>query len=73
MIDHRNKVCDYRKALLKGHHECQYLDVPITFTNFKSFPSFLKQSLSYFEIYNENIAQVIRNMGMVSNNLKPAP
>ena len=37
---------------------------------------FLKQSLSYFktanQIYDENVAQAIRNMEIVSNNLKSA-
>ena len=39
-------------------------------------PIFVKQSLSYFEIanqiYDEIVAQVIRNMEMVGNNLKLA-
>ena len=37
VIDHRNKVCDCQKASLNGQHDCQYLDVITTFTNFNYF------------------------------------
>ena len=60
VIDRRNRVCDHRKASLNGHDDRQYLDVTTTVTNFHSFATFLKQSLSYFkkanQIYDENVA-----------------
>ena len=30
LTDHCNSVCDRQKALLNGHHDCQYLDVTAT-------------------------------------------
>ena len=30
VIDRRNRVCDRRKALSNGHHDCQYLDETTT-------------------------------------------
>ena len=74
VIDCCNRVCNCQKASLNGHHDRQYLDVTTTFTNFNFLQLFLKQSLSYFEtvnhMYDENVAQTIRNMEMFSNNLK---
>ena len=71
-----NRVCDCQKVSLNSHHEDQYLDVTTTFTNFNSFTTFLTLCLSYFEIanqiYDENVAQAIRNMEMISNSLKSA-
>ena len=62
---------DCQKASLNGCHDRQYLDVT-SFTNYDFFYVFLKQYLSYFElanqIYDKNIAQVIRNMEINSNN-----
>ena len=76
VTDHCNRVCDCQKASLNGHHDCQYLDGTTTFTNFNSFTTFSKQALPYFkienQIYDRNIVQVIRNMVMVSDNLKYA-
>ena len=72
VIDRRNKTCDCQKVLLNGHHDCQYLDVT-TFTNFLFYTFFLKQYFPYFEIakqiYNKNIAYVIRNMEINSNTM----
>ena len=42
VTDHRNRVCDQRKALLNGHHDRQYLDITIAFNNFNSFTTFSK-------------------------------
>ena len=73
VTDHHNRACDHRKASLIGHCDCQYLDVTSTLTNLNYNLNFLKQSLQYFEItnqiYDKNIAQLIRNMEMNSNNL----
>ena len=71
VIDHHSRAWDHQKASLNGHHDCQYLDITRTFTNFNQL--FLKQSLSYFEranqIYNKSIVQAIRTNEMNSNNL----
>ena len=75
VIDHPNMVCDCCKALLNSHLDHQYVDV-ITTTKFLILLQLLlKQSLPYFKIANQiyegSIAQVIRNMNMISNNLMP--
>ena len=60
VIYHRNRAFDRWKASLNGHHD--WLPIPI-----------IKQYLPHFEIanqvYDKNIAQVIRYMEMNSNNL----
>ena len=70
VIGRRNSACNCRKASLNGHHDHQYLDVTTTFTNFNSFITFSKQSLSYFEmanqIYDKNIAQEFRRRAVIT-------
>ena len=43
-----NSVCDCRKALLNGGHDCQYLDVTTTFANFNTFTTFSKANFAMF-------------------------
>ena len=64
------KVFVTEKASLNGHHDRQYLDVTITFTNFNYFTTSSKAILAN-QIYDGNISLAIRNMQMVSNNLTP--
>ena len=73
VIDRCSKVCDRRKASLNGHHDCRYLDVTTTFTNFNSLTIFSKTILPCFkktnQIYDEGIAQTATHMEIVSKNL----
>ena len=72
VIDHPNRLCDCQKALLNSHCDHQFLDVTANSTNLNSL-LFLKQFFPYFKIANQiyegSIAQAVRNMEMVSNNL----
>ena len=47
-IDHFNRVFDGQRALLNGHHDCQYLDVTTTFTKFNYFATFSKAIFAIF-------------------------
>ena len=48
VIDRRNRACDCPKAMLNSCHDCQYLDVTTTFTNFNSFTTFYKTIFAIF-------------------------
>ena len=45
VIDHYKSLCDHRKALLIGHHDCHYLDIATTFINLIPLQNLLTQPL----------------------------